>query len=186
MKVRYLSVALLALVLAIACGGGPGMTPGYYLADDIKEAHYPLVVIQKKNGHSSAYQISKFGSVSFGAGVSTTDLSEDTLSTALALSTGNDWAYNGILTMQGKNLRVRSARQKEDGTNTRTLRNEKELSSPSVEVLQDVVLKSVPKEKAIQVLRATFKFPAQGEFSSHQEEVCQGAFDMSCDELYRP
>ncbi len=181
MLVRFAILSLMSFVV-VSCGksgsGGPALQTGYYVAEDIKTAHYPMIIIQSGDDSIALFQVST-GGLSHGQSTDGSPSAAE-MTTSITTLSGADQAYGGVVTQEGAGVRVRSCEFDKD------LSFESDtVITPGTKVLQDLVLKPVSKEEAITTLRSLITVRGSGSsFSQYAEEACQGAFQMDCKTLY--
>lgn len=183
MFLKAISFLVVTMTLLSGCGKKAGIKEGYYVAQiDLRTAHYPLVVVRHRKGQFFTYQLSHVGG-SFSAGMSSTDEQTAVGETACYSRVSNgfrSYDYVGEFVQEGTGLRMRSLSVNPDKRD----RDSKDRLIPH-KVEQEYLMDVVDKSRALEVLRTLVTVQGAGlRFSNDQEENCQGAFDMSCNEIF--
>lgn len=181
---RRFTFGLLIGVVALfqaGCGmtgkSGTFLKTGYYVAEgDLSTLHYPLIVIKVGQSYTQTYQLSQVMVGGFGKGMGSTSTELEDATTLSESSSGSSTYYMGFITPHPTGIRVRALEARG------YIASETEIDPD--DVLQDKVMPSVTKEKALEVLRSLITVSGGRSFSASQEETCKGAFEMPCDQVY--
>jgi hypothetical protein len=178
--IRFAIAALFFSPVLISCGASNALKDGYYLTDgDTSKASYPLVIVKVTGSTTAVYQVSQVDSGGFGAGSNANTGSVSDLTTVVQLD-GNDDAYMGFLTQKGESLRVRALKVPKNTD----ISDERDLAK--ADILSDSLLPPVSKADAITALKKLVTVRGTGTtYSGYDEKACQGAFAMSCTDLFK-